>query len=309
MARLNVGNGGINMTDNSVTYGRLTSISPNAFEFSGDDGSRSVITGSFSIVNGQITGGTMQSYTSYFSNGQLNAQAINISISLASYDSFVSRGDVKGFYQSIFAGNDIFSGGAGKDVFIETPGNDIVNGGDGTDTIVFDAGRSSYQIIRTGATEFQVTRNGATTAYSQIERVVFGDGAAFALDADGAAGQAYRVYQAAFNRTPDKPGLSYWINAMDNGASLIDVAQGFVNSAEFKNLYGAAPTQTELVNQFYQNVLGRQGETAGVNYWVSELASGRQNVAQVLAGFSESTENQARIIGSIQDGIPYTPFW
>jgi hypothetical protein len=40
---------------------------------------------------------------------------------------------------------------------------------------------------------------------------------AVALDVDGAAGQAYRLYQAAFDRAPDKNGLGYWINGWIDG--------------------------------------------------------------------------------------------
>ena len=50
-------------------------------------------------------------------------------------------------------------------------------------------------------------------------------------------GEAYRLYQAAFNRTPDTPGLRGWVTNLDNGMSLNAVAQGFVGSAEFANAY------------------------------------------------------------------------
>jgi serralysin len=37
------------------------------------------------------------------------------------------------------------------------------------------------------------------------------------------------------------------------------------------------------------------------------LDAGAQSRAQVLAGFSESTENQIALIGSMQNGIEYIP--
>ncbi len=74
---------------------------------------------------------------------------------------------------------------------------------------------------------------------------------------------AHRVYQAAFGRTPDIAGLSYWITAMDNGASANAVAIQFVKSDEFKAVYGAASTNAEIVTRMYMHVLHRPGDPAG----------------------------------------------
>jgi hypothetical protein len=118
----------------------------------------------------------------------------------------------------------------------------------------------------------------------------------------------YRIYQAAFNRTPDSGGVGFWIRVMDGGASLKGVAEGFVNSAEFKAVYGAAPTNAEIVTRLYDNVLHRPGETGGYNFWLGILDSRNGTIAEVLAAFSESAENQAGVIGVIGNGFEYTPF-
>ena len=49
-------------------------------------------------------------------------------------------------------------------------------------------------------------------------------------------------------------------------------------------------------------------ESGGYNYWLDVLNSGNANVAQVLASFSESPQNQAAVIGVIGNGIMYTPY-
>ena len=121
-------------------------------------------------------------------------------------------------------------------------------------------------------------------------------------------GQTYRVYKAAFNRTPDLGGLGCWIRGMDGGISLNAVAQGFVNSAEFKTVYGASPTNAQIDTRFYDNVLGRAADSGGYNYWLGILDSGQASVAGVLAAFSESSENQAAVIGVIGNGILFTPY-
>ena len=85
------------------------------------------------------------------------------------------------------------------------------------------------------------------------------------------------------------------------------VAGGFVDSAEFKAVYGASPTNAEIVTRLYDNVLHRPGETGGYNFWLGILDRGDGTVADVLAAFSESAENQAGVIGVISNGFAYTP--
>ncbi len=188
-------------------------------------------------------------------------------------------------------------------------GNDGLNGGNGIDTAVLSGNRSNYTIAKT-ATGFTVTDNtGAegVDTLANIERVKFAD-ATLALDSSGAGGQAYRVYQAAFNRTPDASGLGFWISVLDSGASMKDVANGFVASAEYKALYGSNPTNAEIVSKYYENVLHRTPDSGGYNFWLGVLDNGFATKAEVLASFSESPENQSALATVIGNGFVYTPF-
>ena len=185
--------------------------------------------------------------------------------------------------------------------------DDAIDGGAGTDTAMYSGNRASYTVSKT-STGWTVsfTTEGVDTL-TNVERLKFAD-TAIALDTSGVGGQTYRVYKAAFNRTPDVGGLGFWISGMDGGVSLNSVAQGFVNSAEFKSVYGASPTNAQIVTRFYDNVLGRAADSGGYNYWLGILDSGQSSVAQVLASFSESSENQAAVIGVIGNGVLYTPY-
>ncbi len=71
------------------------------------------------------------------------------------------------------------------------------------------------------------------------------------------------------------------------------VAQSFLGSAEFIELYGADVSHTKYVNNLYKNVLGREADTAGLNYWVGNLSSGLETRYEALLGFAESAENKA----------------
>jgi hypothetical protein len=172
---------------------------------------------------------------------------------------------------------------------------------------MYSGSRASYTIRKT-STGWTVssTAEGVDTL-TNVERLKFAD-TAIAFDTSGVGGQTYRVYKAAFNRTPDLGGLGFWISGMDGGVSLNAVAQGFVNSAEFKTVYGTSPTNAQIVTRFYDNVLGRAADSGGYNYWLGILDSGHASVAGVLASFSESSENQAAVIGVIENGILYTPY-
>lgn len=199
-------------------------------------------------------------------------------------------------------GNNVLRGEAGNDTLNGGAGNDALDGGTGLDAAVFAAKRDAYTIAKT-ASGYAVSSGfeGADTL-ANIERLVFAD-RTVALDIDGNAGQAYRVYQAAFNRAPDNAGLKYWIGQMDIGLSLLNVAAGFVGSDEFKGLYGADPTNAQFVSKLYDNVLHRAPDAAGHAYWTGMLDANRISKADALAQFAESPENQVGVIGVIQNGI------
>ena len=80
------------------------------------------------------------------------------------------------------------------------------------------------------------------------------------------------------------------------------VAQGFVNAAEFKSVYGTNPTNTHIVDLVYSNVLGRAGEPAGINFWVGQL-NGGLSVGALLQGFAVSSENHGIVDPKIALGI------
>lgn len=173
---------------------------------------------------------------------------------------------------------------------------------------LFNGSVSGYQISKSVSGVVSVSSNGAATdVIASVDRIMFND-AMVRFDIDGVGGQAYRVYQAAFGRTPDSGGLGFWIGAMDGGLSLNAVADGFASSTEFQDLYGTAPSSREIIDRFYKNVLHREGEKAGVDHWTGVLDAKAATVAEVLIGFSESPENQAALVGVISNGISYTPF-
>ncbi len=106
------------------------------------------------------------------------------------------------------------------------------------------------------------------------------------------SGQVFRMYDSAFNRTADAGGFAGWWDSMYGGTSIGEIANAFINSAEFTATYGAigSLTNTQYVQQLYLNVLNRAAESGGLSYWVNELANGMTR-SNLLVTFSESTEH------------------
>jgi hypothetical protein len=148
--------------------------------------------------------------------------------------------------------------------------------------------------------------HGGSQTFAAARRILFADSAT-AWDTDGVAGKVYRVYQAAFNRAPDAGGAGFWIYSMDTQLSLLQVAEGFINSAEFDALYGHNPANETFVTRLYNNVLHRDPDSGGQAFWLDVLNRGYSR-AYVLTEFSESPENKAAVAASIANGISYMPF-
>ncbi len=111
---------------------------------------------------------------------------------------------------------------------------------------------------------------------------------------DDITGKTFRLYNAAFARFPDSDGLKYWIGKRTSGEnSERVVAQSFLASAEFAERYGTDVTNAKYVETLYTNVLGRNYDQSGYNYWLGNLNAGTETRYELLLGFSESIENKS----------------
>ncbi|NML62486.1 DUF4214 domain-containing protein [Massilia sp. RP-1-19] len=204
-------------------------------------------------------------------------------------------------------GGDLLRGTAASQTMYGGRGNDSLVGGGGVDIAVFSGNAAEYAVVANGA-GLSVTdmlgRDGQDTL-DGVLRLWFAD-KHLAMDLDGHAGDLYRLYQAAFDRKPDLDGLGYWIHALDDGMSLADIASAFIGAPEFQAMYGQAPTNAAALTKFYQNVLNREPEKAGFDYWLDAMTNQGVRMSQVLVSFSDSGENQAQVVGSISGGIEYT---
>ncbi len=202
------------------------------------------------------------------------------------------------------------SGTSGADIFTAGAGDSRIDGAGGIDTIVYAAPAANFTVLHT-ASGYSVTDhvgNGGVDQLINVERITFAD-ESLAIDVNGSAGQAYRLYQAAFDRQPDLGGLGFWIHAMDQGgASLREVAFDFTQSAEFASSYGGSnPSNADFITKLYSNVLHRAPDPGGYQYWIDTMAHGASR-QELLADFSEGFENAGSVLPAIQDGFPFVPY-
>ena len=130
-----------------------------------------------------------------------------------------------------------------------------------------------------------------------------------AFDTNGNAGQAYRLYQAAFERTPDSSGVNYHVNDIEgNGLVLHQIAANFLASPEFESTYGSNLSDSAYVDALYENVLGRAPADSEKQYYLDRFTKPETDAmwmdhAAALIGFSESPENMTLVASQIKDGI------
>ena len=166
----------------------------------------------------------------------------------------------------------------------------------------YNKGNGVYQIKTdsvyddiTGLPLLTFTGEATTSSFRNISAIVDIKGTfdqVTGLNTD--SGEMYRLYNAAFARFPDASGLEYWIDQFSSGRNTRRVvAQSFLGSEEFMQKYGSNVSDEIYVKNLYKNVLGRDADIEGLNYWVGNLSSGLETRYEALLGFAESAENKA----------------
>ena len=103
----------------------------------------------------------------------------------------------------------------------------------------------------------------------------------------------YRSGSLSNTRFPYADALEYLIgkNAFgDNSNRVAD--QSFLASVEFAERYCSNIRNEKHVETLHTNVLGRNSDVEGSNYWVGNLNGASETRYEVLLGFSESAENK-----------------
>lgn len=113
-----------------------------------------------------------------------------------------------------------------------------------------------------------------------------------------------RLYSALFDRNPDESGLTYWSNVMapanigGGGEAIGGVAQAFSSSTEFQNIYGPTVSNAEFINLMYKNILNRDADAGGYEYWLNAINQTGER-GEMVINFTNSAEYIAKTTTSI----------
>ncbi|HGY2296613.1 TPA: DUF4214 domain-containing protein [Pseudomonas putida] len=195
------------------------------------------------------------------------------------------------------AGNNNVKTGSGNDTVVLSGTNhaDIVDTGAGYDVVQLDGSRDDYNFATGNGFNVNLTSAapgvGQTASISNAEFLTFVNGdtvetVALAHSDDEAA--ALRLYQGILGRDADVGGAKAFTGLVNDGTSLSDIANQFLNSAEFA---GAASEAS--INDLYNTLLGRNADEAGSDAWQAVLANGA-SLADVAAAIAVSEEAQDR---------------
>ncbi len=113
-----------------------------------------------------------------------------------------------------------------------------------------------------------------------------------------------RLYTAGLGRVADQGGFEFWLDEYTSGRwTLPRMAAFFESSDEFKANYGAL-SDLDFVKQVYRNVLQREGDAGGIEFWTGQIGAGTSR-GTILLRFSESPEN-ITITGTTEPALgPY----
>ncbi|MEM9148250.1 MAG: cadherin domain-containing protein [Pseudomonadota bacterium] len=190
----------------------------------------------------------------------------------------------------------------GADV-LGSGGDDTVDGLDGTDTVIYALRREDVieRVLTNQEVSYQIGEE--TDILRSIERVELEDGT-YLYGLREEVQFTYRLYAAALARTPDEGGVVFWDGARQGGLGDKDLAQAFVDSAEFEANFLSDPSDEAYVEALYQNVLNRTavGDPGGA-FWLDAFQSGDLDRADMLIAFANAPENLANNEDNYDDGV------
>ncbi|MEO1533371.1 MAG: DUF4214 domain-containing protein, partial [Pseudomonadota bacterium] len=188
------------------------------------------------------------------------------------------------------------------DIIQNSPVSETFDGMGGTDTVVYQNTRAEVRETLLPDGTVRIETEDETDILENIERVELEDGTyIFDLSENGTF--IYRLYAAAFVRTPDEEGLRFNTNRKDSGQSDKFIADSFTTSDEFLAEFGTNPTDEQFIEDLYQKVLQRPSDEEGRTFWTSRFESGELSRGDMLIRFADSDENVARTEDDVDDGF------
>lgn len=105
------------------------------------------------------------------------------------------------------------------------------------------------------------------------------------------------LYIGYYNRAPDPAGLQFWLNSVNNGMTMAQVADLFATSSESTAIYPyltlpGVVSPESFVIQVYNNVLNRAPDDAGKAFWINELQAGKVTAGGFIKAIVDTVNMQ-----------------
>ncbi|NHZ81209.1 DUF4214 domain-containing protein [Massilia sp. CCM 8695] len=281
--------------DKSVSFDTVTPDSKGALPVTAS--TEILLVASSDTAQTTIVGGPSAPVTIFQGKGGVNARfedtrptdlpytvTERIVVGTTGNDKFVIADD-RNTQLTLGTGNSMASSiGTSYDTIVAGLGNSTIVGGTSGNAIVQLKGNASDYKVTIQDGHAIVTNLGTlkTTDISKMQFVQLDGNQALVFANDAKEASVSTLYSAALGRLPDAKGLEFWMDAVRSGVSLESIAQGFLDSAEYK----AKPqlTDQQFLDGLYLKTFNRAPDAEGLAYWTNVLDSGISR-ASVLAGF------------------------
>lgn len=195
--------------------------------------------------------------------------------------------DAKNTKLSLGTGNSTVVTGHGVDTVVAGLGNSTITGGNSDYSVVKLAGTASNYTVAAGTSGVVVTDKitGVTTKIEKIQYVEVAGGDALVFAKTATEASIATLFEVALGRTADAAGLDYYYDLAKDGATLSQIANALVKSAEFGPR--ALLDDTAFINSLYQNTFGRNGDSGGMTYWLGAMHDHGISRADIIRSFAE----------------------
>lgn len=96
------------------------------------------------------------------------------------------------------------------------------------------------------------------------------------------------IYVALFGRPADPAGLAFFNEATNDGADLTAIGD-LASTSEYLSRF-TGMTNEEIINSIYQSLFERDGEPAGIAFYVAELEAGRLNINNIAIAILDGAQ-------------------
>ena len=201
-------------------------------------------------------------------------------------------------------GDDTLYGESGNNIYYTGAGTNIVYGGTGTDEVIYahNINNFDYNNINDYITLDFADLEIYDTLHN-VDVLNFSDLSISTADIESLINLEHsvaRLYSALLGRNPDNAGLNYWLgDVMLSDNTTQGMSSAFAGSEEYTARFGAQSDE-QFINQLYNNILNRDADQPGYDYWLEDIANTGDRSGMIVS-FADSEEYIANTQAAVSE--------